>query len=148
MAFQRSAFQPSAFQTAKLTFEGGGPLLVAIPIAGGGTRSAVGGGPVTVSALISGGGTRSAVGGGPVGVDLAIAGGGAFLFVGGGPLPLEFVIVGGGEVFGPGYKPTIRTPAVMVEKLFKSAGVRVAREIRAPYAARVDKVIRAAECRL
>ncbi len=128
---------------------GGADLPIAVAFTGGGTRSAVGGGSVTVSALISGGGARASVAGGPVGVDLAIAGGGAFLFAGGGgPLPLEFVIVGGGDVLGPGYKPTIRTPAVMVEKLFKSAGVRVAREIRAPYAARVDKVRRAAECRL
>ena len=127
---------------------GGAALPIAVTFTGGGTRSAVGGGPVTVSALISGGGARSSVAGGPVGVDLAIAGGGATTISGGGALPLEFVIVGGGDILGPGYKPTIRTPAVLVEKLFKSAGVRVAREIRAPYAARVDKVIRAAECRL
>lgn len=153
-----------------LAFAGGAGVSFSFTSAGAGLTVQRSGGSVSISLLVSGGGALGFAGGGPVDFSAAIAGGGSTGFAGGGPLPLEFVIVGGGEVLGPGYRPTIRTPQIViggdiraavatvardrrvvaatVSKTTTAEPVRVARIVRAPYTATVRKTFRAEPCKL
>lgn len=114
----------------------------------GGPTTHTGGGPATMSIDMVGGGAALRTGGGAASFALDSAGGGAVVRSGGAALTISILMVGGGEKQGPGYRPTIRTPAVEVRKNYRAEAVRVARVVRAPYTATVRKTFRAEPCKL
>jgi hypothetical protein len=131
-----------------VTVDGGGPVVFGFAMAGGGAALRAGGSPITLAIDSAGGGIAARLGGGGAAFAFDSAGGGAAIRSGGAALELSIVLVGGGIAIGPGFRPTIRTPAIMVRKNWTAEPVRVARVFRAAYTATVNKTFRAAPCKL
>ena len=117
--------------------DGGGPAEFGFDTVGGGVALRVGGGLVTIPIDMAGGGLAVRNGGASASFSFDSQGGGAVVRSGGGALELSIVMVGGGNVSGPGYRPVIRAPSVVVARVFRAA-----------YTIQVQKRFRAEQCRL